>query len=291
MIKPIEIFGQNAGQPIDFSAASPASIFNNNLVPRIQQLEQFDEGQQLDFRPREQQRPEMVQPPPSVASLFSPQREPQMFGSLQRQQNPIIGQPMVGTEPASPDYNSAPRMDAGGDPADFIFNSEARRNSRGDLSIYQPPSGDGGGAYEIAGITARYQPQEAAKLKAMIEAGDSAGAEAYAKDFYRQRAAPFTGLTQNRGLQLQLADTVHHRGEGGLRRVLQRATGSNSRDYGTLITDLGGREDALDAFHQARQGYEWDEVDRGRDSRKKFRKGLQSRFTSAYQASLQYSQS
>lgn len=291
MIKPIEIFGPNPGQVVDFGTMSPAQIFNDGVLPRIQQLDQYvtaEPSQSLDFTPTEA-------PRAPVAEMFQ-QPQSGIFGATGSQASsaPAAFSPQGTTPQTSPpeeDYNSTPSLPAAGDPADFIFNSEARRDSRGNLQVYTPPSGDGGGAFEVAGITARYQPKEAAQLKSLIDSGDSAGAEAYAKDFYRQRAAPFTSLTENRGLQLQLADTVHHRGEGGLRKVLQRATGSDTKDYGTLIGELSSRPDALDAFHEARQGYEWDEVDRGRDSRKKFRKGLQNRFNSAYEASRQFSQS
>lgn len=214
-------------------------------------------------------------------TLFAPERGADLF-QMPRQSTT----PQPSTTPGS--YPSMEGMDydmplgaSPGDPADFIFNSEARRDKQGRLQVYVPPSGDGGGSFEIAGITAKYQPKEAARLKSLIEAGQVDQAEAEAKDFYRRRAAPFTRFTENKGLQLQLADTVHHRGEGGLRRVLQRATGSDTKDYGELIGTLANDPTALDRFNEARQAYEWEEVDRGRASRKKFRQGLQNRFNKA----------
>jgi hypothetical protein len=169
----------------------------------------------------------------------------------------------------------------GKDPVDFIFNSEAQRDKAGRLKVYNPPSGDGGGAFEVAGITARYQPKEAAKLRDLIQQGKHKEAETYAKDFYRKRAEPFIKYTDKAGIQLQLADTVHHRGEGGLRRVLQRATGSNSKSYEDLIGQLNEDPKALDKFNRARVDYEMEEIDRGRASRQKFKKGLLNRFKNA----------
>lgn len=297
-IKAADLFRQKPDSFLDFSAISPAAIFNRSVVPRTNGLLQL-------FGPEdEQEAPEMTpmgsSAPQDVSARFGPTafEEPETDFLPPPREAPAVRQPVA--EPET-DYNAAPQEPAvaaapnvaaqgqgSGDFADFMFESEARKDSQGRLQVYNPPSGDGGGAYEVAGITATYQPKEAARLKAMIDAGRNDEAVAAAKDFYRQRAAPFTSLTQNKGLQLQLADTVHHRGEGGLRRVLQRATGSDDGDYGALINQLSTREDALDAFHSARQAYEWEEVDRGRASRKKFRKGLQNRFNKADSAARQF---
>lgn len=170
--------------------------------------------------------------------------------------------------------------------ASFTLEREAQRDSKGRLKVYKPPSGDGGGAYEVAGITARYQPKEAARLKSLIESGNHAQAEKEAKAFYAKRASQFVKHTNNEGIKLQLADTVHHRGEGGLRKILQKATGSGSKSYPQLISSLSSDPDALNKFNKARNDYEWNEIDRGRSSRKKFRKGLQSRFDKAHQEAL-----
>lgn len=266
MIRPVEIFSPDPGKITDFSAVPVARIFNATVVARSQAME------------RETQREE--EPEMAPVDLFTPERGADLFG-MPRQS----ATPQPSTEPGvypslEMDYDM-PLGAAPGDPADFIFNSEARRDAQGRLQVYTPPAGDGGGSFEVAGITARFQPKEAARLKSLIESGQVDQAEAEAKDFYRRRAAPFTSLTNNPGLQLQLADTVHHRGEGGLRRVLQRATGSDEKDYGELIGRLAADPAALDRFNEARQSYEWEEVDRGRAERKKFRKGLQDRFNRA----------
>lgn len=287
-VKPVQLFSTDPGHLTDFSGFNIADVFNKIAVQRANMLEQQfgspDDGED-DLPPlRQRQQPSAVQPD---AAPYTQARE-MLSDDDSDFDPPAEQQPVAPVEPPE-DYS---RPAAGStrfeDPADFTFNSEAQHDSQGNLRVYTPPSGDGGGAFEVAGITAKYQPREAARLRQMVEAGDTAGAEAYAKDFYRRRAAPFSSKTANQGLRLQFADTVHHRGEGGLRRVLQRATGSDAEDYGELITALDGDPKALEAFHRARQDYEWEEVDRGRESRKKFRRGLQNRFNKAYQASLQY---
>lgn len=186
----------------------------------------------------------------------------------------------------TPQRESVASATAGEGAADFTFQREARRDSQGNLRVYRPPEGDGGGSYEIAGITARYQPKEAARLKRLIESGNTAQAEREAKEFFRKRAEPFVSKTDDRGLQLQISDAVHHRGEGGLRRILQRATGSDSKSHAQLIRALDARPDALARFDKARRDYEWQEVDRGRASRRKFREGLSNRFSQANAAAL-----
>lgn len=167
------------------------------------------------------------------------------------------------------------------DPASFTVSQEARRDKAGNLKVYSPPSGDGGGSFEVAGITQRYNPEEAARLRALVQSGRSDLAEEEARKFIAGRAEPYTSKTDDPGLKLLITDTTHHRGEGGLRRVLQRATGSDSKDYGQLIADLQSSGDPIGAFSNARRDYEWEEVDRGRGSRAKFRTGLANRFDNA----------
>lgn len=290
-LRPVQLFSQDPGFIGDFSGVGAADIFNNVIAARVNRMEE-------QFAPPEEEEDALDdQSYLTPRDLFATTEEPRSYGAFMPispesatsvPPPPRTSTPAPAPQTAEENYNApvpGPRFD---DPADFIFNSEARRGKDGKLQVYQPPSGDGGGAFEVAGITARYQPQEAAKLRDLIGAGRADEAEAYAKEFYRKRAAPFTGLTQDRGLQLQFADAVHHRGEGGLRRILQRATGSQSKDYGELIGTLSGRKDSLESFDRARREYEWEEVDRGRESRKKFRKGLENRFDKAAAAARQF---
>jgi hypothetical protein len=271
VIRPIEIFSPDPGRIMDFSGVPVAEIFNGSVVARSQAMERE--------APEESSEPGGFTP----KSLFDPERGADLFSMPKQSNSPAPGAARSSTPGEYPDMGiyDAPLGSAPSSPEDFIFQSEARRDAKGRLQVYTPPSGDGGGSFEVAGITARFQPKEAARLKALVESGQTDQAEAEAKDFYRRRSAPFTRFTDNAGLQLQLADTVHHRGEGGLRRVLQRATGSEAKDYGELIGTLSKDPAALDKFSAARQSYEWEEVDKGRSSRKKFRQGLQNRFNKA----------
>ncbi len=192
--------------------------------------------------------------------------------------------PAASTTPSSPMPIGSNAMES---IADFTFRKEAQLKG-GKLAVYKPPAGDGGGAFEVAGITARYQPKEAAELKALVEAGRHQEAESKAKLFFAKRAEPFIKHTNRAGIQLQLTDIVHNRGEGGLRSILQRATGmANEKDYQKLIETLNTDPQALEKLHKARVSYEMEVVDRGRASRAKFRQGLMNRFNAAYTASQQ----
>ena len=192
--------------------------------------------------------------------------------------------PAASTTPSSPMPTGSSAMES---IADFTFRKEAQLKG-GKLAVYKPPAGDGGGAFEVAGITARYQPKEAAELKALVEAGKHQEAESRAKLFFAKRAEPFIKHTNRSGIQLQLTDIVHNRGEGGLRSILQRATGmAGEKDYQKLIQTLNADPQALEKIHKARVSYEMEVVDRGRASRAKFRQGLMNRFNAAYTASQQ----
>ncbi len=187
---------------------------------------------------------------------------------------------------------------AGFDPSEFTFGREARLDKNGNVKVYYPPAGDGGGAYEVAGITARYQPNEAKHLRSLVQNGQHAAAKRYAKEYFRELSEPYTKHATNPGLQLQIADTVHHRGAGipkgghgykqqygGLLNVLQRATGDfSTNDRAALIRKLDAMPDALDRFNKARVAHEWEDVDRGRASRKKFRGMFTHRFPPANNA-------
>lgn len=272
MIKPVQLFSPDPGKITDFTGVPVAQIFNASVVARSQAMERE--------MPEEEPEPLSMTSP---QTLFAPDRGAGIFEMPRQSATPVppTESTTPGSYPSLENYDAPITDDLPTDPAEFTFGVEARRDKQGRLRVYSPPSGDGGGAFEIAGITSRYQPKEAARLRQLVESGQSDVAEAEAKELYRRRAAPFTRFTENKGVQFQVSDIVHHRGEGGLRRILQRATMSDSKDYAELIGELNLMSDPLDAINAARQDYEWEEVERGRASRKKFRQGLQNRFNKA----------
>lgn len=291
-----EMFRRDPSQTLDFSEGSLdlTDFFNNLMVPTVNALEpEYLDPNATDPFVEQANRDAMLAPQFGPVMQFGFEAPTQQLNEVPDTQSgptPTQESPRVqsySTPLSSASVSTQPRPSSGSfDPASFTFEREARRDSSGNLRVYNPPSGDGGGAYEVAGITARYQPQEASRLRSLISSGRNSEAEEEAKAFFRRRAAPYTQHAESRGLQLQLADTVHHRGEGGLRRVLQRATGSNSKSYEALIKQLDTDPQALEKFNRARVDYELQEVDRGRASRAKFRQGLLNRFDAAYKASV-----
>lgn len=148
--------------------------------------------------------------------------------------------------------------------------AEARRDAQGRLAVYWLPANDGGGAYEVAGINVRYHPNEAAKLKAMIEAGRHQEAE----DFVGQFTAAYTDVadvwTSSWGIEFYLRSCVFHRGPTGAAKILQRAlillgdtVGPDGvdGDVGPYTMAAIGRQESdveamLTALRQAREDYE-----------------------------------
>lgn len=168
------------------------------------------------------------------------------------------------------------------DPYEFTFNAEARFDRNGNLSVYNPPKNDGGGSFEVAGITERWQRADASRIRSLVQQGKFAQAKTESKRYYKKISDPFTKHTKDRGIKLQLADTVHHRGPTGLKKILQRATGTKLDDSKALIKILESNPNALNAFNNARVRYEAEELDN--EGRAGFRKGLIKRFKNAHNA-------
>jgi hypothetical protein len=294
----------------DFTKVPASSIFNdviavkaNNLVEQARkQFQEMDEVAAYDRSLSEEREQSAAASQQMDKDLFESIRRSrdQSFSSVENSpqyQSDEYDAPIDTSSVPSPSSLTPPkkstlergRTSESFDAASVVYDNEVRRDSKGNPTIYNPPSGDGGGAFEFAGITARYQPKEAARLRSLIDQGKVQEAEDEAKAFYRKRAEPYVKHSSDPGIQLQLTDTVHHRGEGGLRQILQRATGSNSKSYGELIQMLEKMPNAHDKFHQARRSYELEVVDRGRKSRKKFRPGLLNRFDKMHAMSINVS--
>jgi len=283
------LFSTDPGKIQTFGGVRTADIFNQTVVERNNALDQmarqafadldeFSESRRALSQQREQEDVLAVE---RVNELL-PSGRPPSASPFEETEDFDYNTPMDSEIPSAPTVRVKST-----DPASILFENEARRDSSGKLRVYQPPKGDGGGAFEVAGITARYQPREAARLRKLIEEGRHDEAEAEAKAFYAKRAAPFVKHTERKGLQLQLTDTVHHRGEGGLRSILRRATGTSEMTTPEMIRMLDADPDALRKFDAARRDYEAKVVDRGRSERAKFRKGLDNRFQRVYDLSIQ----
>ena len=176
--------------------------------------------------------------------------------------------------------------------------AEARRDARGNLAVYYPPANDGGGAYEVAGINVRYHPNEAARLKALIEAGRFLEAE----DFVGQFTAAYTDVadvwTSSWGVEFYLRDCVFNRGPTGAARILQRALMLRGEslapdgvdgDVGPITMAAMRRQEGdvgamLIALRQAREDYEREDV----GYRANLWRGLINRFDKALSVARQF---
>jgi len=98
--------------------------------------------------------------------------------------------------------------------AESIVKFEGRRDPQGHLRVYVLPAGDGGGRYEVAGINDRYHPQEAAKLRGLIDAGRFDEAEDYAAEVIAEYTDVVARWTTVPPIEAYLRDCAFNRGPG-----------------------------------------------------------------------------
>ena len=109
--------------------------------------------------------------------------------------------------------------------ATSILNFEARRDAKGRLRVYNLPPRDGGGRYEVAGINERYDPEEAAKLRDMLNAGQYDAAEREAAEYIAKYTDVVAKWTTVPSIEAYLRDCTFNRGPGGAAKILQMALG------------------------------------------------------------------
>lgn len=157
---------------------------------------------------------------------------------------------------------------------------EARKDKAGNVDVYQLPSGDMGGSYEVAGINNRYHPAAAEMLKNLPPAERRDAAAKYIVEYTK----PFTS-------QLPVAyrpffqDLAFNRGIGGATRFLQRAIGV--KDDGMLgpqtlkaLEGLNPNQVMKDVSVE-QMTYERRLAEQNPE-RKKFLNGLQNRVSNRY---------
>lgn len=175
----------------------------------------------------------------------------------------------------------------------YMIESEARIDKNGNIQIYHPPAGDGGGEYEVAGINATYHPEEAKRLRHMIDSGadqeeirEEIGR--YYQDFTQPTADHLEDAEiQSEGVEYFLRDTALNMGNSGAERVLRAALGipggeSISQalrgwrgDFGTLLQRLA-------SARQARYDY----LSRNKAGKAQFARGWANRNRIAYTNAL-----
>jgi hypothetical protein len=176
----------------------------------------------------------------------------------------------------------------------FIVNKEGRRDSQGRLTYYNLPSGDGGGAYEVAGINVKYHPDKARDLKALIVAGKHKEAEEAAVNYVVEFTKAVRGWHPDVRVQCYLRDIAFNRGPTGCAKIFQQALKTAGSYAGEVDGDIGpktreaaakhGAEDILLRLLLARQWYE--RTVAGRNEANKFWPGLVNRWIDAIQLCL-----
>jgi hypothetical protein len=164
-----------------------------------------------------------------------------------------------------------------------IVDLEARRDSAGHLMVYHPPTGDGGGAYEVAGINARYNRSTARTLVGLIGRQRFEEAERLATDFIARNTDCAASWTEVPAVEFYLRDCVFNRGATGGALILQRAINVDADGKvgpETLAaTTAVEPADLLVRLRAAREQYERDVAHR--DERSKFWAGLSARWDKA----------
>lgn len=176
----------------------------------------------------------------------------------------------------------------------FIVNKEGRRDASGNLTYYNLPTGDGGGAYEVAGINVKYHPVKARELKSLIVEGKHKEAEEAAVDYVVEFTRSVKGWHPDVRVQCYLRDIAFNRGPTGCAKIFQQALKTAGSYSGELDGDVGpdtraaaskhSAEDLLLRLLLARQWYE--RTVAGRSEGNKFWSGLVNRWIDAIQLCL-----
>jgi murein L,D-transpeptidase YcbB/YkuD len=157
---------------------------------------------------------------------------------------------------------------------------EARKDKSGNVMVYNLPSGDMGGSYEVAGINDKYHPAAAEMLKSLPaeERRDAAARYVveYTKPFTSKLPEPYRPFFQ---------DLAFNRGVGGATKFLQRAVGV--KDDGALgpqtLKALEGLNpsEVMKNVSVEQMTYERRLAEQNPE-RKKFLNGLQNRVSNRY---------
>jgi len=172
-----------------------------------------------------------------------------------------------------------------------IVDLEASRDAAGHLMISDPPGESGGGAYEIAGINARYNRATAKRLYGLIGRQRFEEAEQLATDFIARKTDCAASWTDVPAIEFYLRDCVFNRGANGAALILQRALGVDLDGKVGPVTRTAAAAadpaDLLTRLRKAREQYERDKVHR--DERSKLWAGLADRWDKAITIAERYS--
>ncbi len=165
--------------------------------------------------------------------------------------------------------------------ARFTLKWEARFKD-GHLEVYDLPTEDGGGTFEVAGINERYHPEMAWKLRKLIEQEEYDYAEQLAVEYIADYQDHVRGWSSVPAVEMFLRDSCFNRGPTGAAKILQIAIGADVDGAvgNETRTKLAAAENdplnLLESLRNAREQYERSVV--GRDEHSRFWQGLQNRW-------------
>ena len=181
-----------------------------------------------------------------------------------------------------------------------IVEFEGRFDKVGNLSVYKLPAGDGGGAYEVAGINERYHPSKAKQLKDLIEAGQHQKAMREASEYIEAYTRPVRkffpdeqSADDNPAIEFVLRDSAFNRGNKGAAAILQialevpvdGAIGPVTKRAFSDNLSQHGQANVLRRLPAARETYERNSYpwkSGKRDESSKFWAGLSNRWSKAH---------
>lgn len=172
----------------------------------------------------------------------------------------------------------------------LILNYEAGgyRDSSGHIQLHRPPANDGGGSYEYAGINVRYHPEQAKKLKALVEAGEHDLAEASAIEYILSYTDKVAGWTTNAGVEFSLRDCAFNRGPTGAAIILQLALGvEDDGIVGPETREALSKHQPVDLIRKIRAAREQYEL-RVAGKRENMWKGLNNRWNNCEKDSIKF---
>jgi hypothetical protein len=213
-----------------------------------------------------QQAPNAPSQPPKIAADPAPQAPAQI--------QPEIGYEIISEDPQG--SAGDPLVSAAMQTVDW----EARRDKRGNLSVYALPSGDLGGNYEVAGINDRYHPKAFKRISALpAEQREKAAAE-----YIREYTSPFVGQLPEQ-IRPFAQDLAFNRGAGGATKYIQQGLNSLGQKVavdgrlGPQTLQAIGAVQPSALMRAASQAQLQDEYSRAKSNpeRKKFLQGLENR--------------
>lgn len=172
-----------------------------------------------------------------------------------------------------------------------IVNSEARRNAKGHIVVYNLKADDGGGTWEVAGINTRYHLVKAKELRIMVERGEHVAAERLAHEYIAEYTDGSALISRNSGLSYSIRDCAWNRGPSGAVQILQLALEVEADGlFGPLSNAalVEAERDVVELLNNCRLSREHYERLKGRNETSDYWEGLTARWDRVLREAIAY---